>query len=229
MIENSPSGDSDDARSRWTYNSYGQRIFTKSRRFIVVKSGSRSCLAVPVTTYSGRGVSKNQIRKSDHCIAYSGSVTPCPRSDELPGPDEAGGGMQPIPIRIDPDDRMAKLDSMSRIDLSKPISVDHYNDVKNFGKVHPKSVEALLCQFRNVIGPSTIQITAAPSSGSVGVSERTRARHARAFDALIKGGISTKDASDYVNGYMRAERKLRAAARAEESDSEDGRGGGDAG
>lgn len=216
MIENSPGGnDPDDKSSRWTYNSYGQRIYTKARRFVVVRTGGRSCLVVPMTTYDGQGVAKLQVKKSDHCIAYSGATPPSLGPGELAEPPEMG--MQAFPIRIDPDDRQARLDPMSRIDFSKPLSVDFYVEVKNFGMVNPKSMAPLVSQFRNVMDPERMQRTTTP-----GPSASASSRHRRALDAMVRGGLTPQEAADYVNDFIRALRKNRSAARDSQSDSEKG-------
>lgn len=223
MYENSSGpGFHDDSSSGWTTNSYGQKIFTKARRFVVVRAASRACTAVPITTYAGLGVSKRGVKKSDHCIVHTGSA-PEPRATELPHPPELG--MQAIPIKVDVDDRSNRLDIMSRIDLSKPIAVDYYNEVKNFGKVHPYSLPALLSQFQNVMDPSRVQRPTATATSRPIALQSSRTRYLRAYSALINDGWPHQKATAYVNLAIRGARIARQDGEESSSDSEDqGRG-----
>lgn len=215
MIENSPGGDFDDGSSRWTYNSFGQKIFTKPRRFVIVRSGGPTCLAVPITSYGGRGVGKPGVKKSDHCIIYSGAQSPTPTGKELPEPPELG--MQALPIKVDADDRTVRLDEMSRVDFSKPVSVDSYTEVKNFGKVNPKSMHALVSQFQIVMGARPIPISAVTAPARLQIS---KAQHRRARNALVRGGWSVDEATEYVQDFVAALRRCRETDEESESGSD---------
>jgi hypothetical protein len=134
-------------------NHLGTRVFSKVRRFVVIRESDNYCSAVPINTYGGHGVAKRGVKKSDHAIIYTGKTEPRIRTDELPKPGEAG--MQPTPIRVDPDNPTEQLDPMSRIHLGAVTTVQHNIKVKAFGLVNPASADALQCQFRNVWGLST--------------------------------------------------------------------------
>lgn len=210
--------DADNASSSWTINSYGQWIYTKPRRFIVVRVLPQACLVVPITSYGSQGVGKQNVKKSDHCIAYTGRMAPEPMASETPVPTEQG--MQPYAIRINPDDREDKLDEMSRIDFSCPRKVDHYNVVKNFGKVHPDSMHALVVQFQNVMDPSRAR-QVLPSAQPIAILSAS-SKHRDAFHALINFGWTMQQAADYVNLNVRASRTNRTSAEPDSSGSEDG-------
>ena len=127
---------------------YGERVFSKVRRFVVIREGDMFCSALPIMTYGGRGVSKPGVRKSDHAIIFTGTSAPQPREDELPGRDEEP--MRGRPIFVVPDETNTSLDPMSRIDLVKIHTINHNLKVKSFGFVHPNYIEALKTQFASV-------------------------------------------------------------------------------
>lgn len=220
MVETTPAKDDSESAvtSGWTRNSYGLWIYTKPRRFIVVKSAGRSSLCVPIVTYGGQGVAKRGVTKSDHCIVHTGSIAPDPRPGELPHPPEQG--MQATPIRVDSDDRTIRLDEMSRIDFSKPVSVDDYNVVKNFGKVHPDSIQALVSQFRNVMDPSRVQRVHTTAVSRMIALESSRTRYLRAYSALINDGWPQQKAAAFVNCAVRGERLHHQGQEDSHSDSE---------
>lgn len=201
----------------WSVNTYGQWIHTKPRRFVVVRTDARTCLAVPITTYEGEGVAKSMIKKSDHCIAYTGQKPPSPTSDELPGPHEEG--MQPTPIRIEVDDPMFRLDPMSRIDFAKPRTVSHDTLVKRFGRVHSESIKALIDQFRAVLDPKRpertepIQLSSPPAGPAwPSILDGAEDRDRRAYQALVKDGVFTsQEACEYVWGFVQARRRAEAS------------------
>lgn len=181
-------------------------------------SGQLNCLCVPITTYGGRGVSKFGVKKANHCIVYTGSRAPESKAFELPQPPELG--MQAMPIRVDADDRTVRLDEMSRIDFAKPVNVEFYTVVKNFGKVHPHSIHALVSQFQNVMDPSRVRrVTAAVGRAPVGL-ESSRSRHWRAYSALVSVGWSHQQATAYVNMAVRGERVDHPGREEVSSDSE---------
>lgn len=208
MMANSPGrNENNDNSSAWTYNSYGQAIFTKSRRYVVVKSAGRSCLAVPITTYAGRGVAKPQVKKSDHCIAYSGAQAPTTTSRELPRPGEVG--MQPLPVKIDPDERGTRMDPMSRIDFASPVTVDFYNEVKNFGIVNPNFLHALVSQFQNVMDPSRVQRITAALAPMPAPLQSSSTKDMRAYSALINDGWTPEEACAYLNELVTVRREIK--------------------
>ncbi|KAK6442490.1 hypothetical protein LTR95_001284 [Oleoguttula sp. CCFEE 5521] len=127
---------------------YGERFHTKVRRFVVIRTSAKHCSALPINTYNGRGVSKPGVIKSDHTIIYSGRNCPDPDPAELPARGEAG--MRLDAIRVDPDDKVTKLDPMSRIDFGKVHTVEHNVKVKSFGNVHEMSRTDLERQFDSV-------------------------------------------------------------------------------
>ncbi|RMZ15901.1 hypothetical protein D0862_01462 [Hortaea werneckii] len=123
----------------------GLQAFSRVRRFIVVRSSPGYCSAIPIATYGGKGVSKPGANKNEHCIIYTGAHVPNPLPKELPSRGEPP--MQPIPIRVIPDNVAEKLDPTSRVDFGRVETIQYNIKVKAFGIVHGGSMQALHWQF----------------------------------------------------------------------------------
>ncbi|KAI7315193.1 hypothetical protein KC315_g11161 [Hortaea werneckii] len=115
-------------------------------------------------TYSGRGVGKPGVKKSEHCIIYTGHSSPLPLREEIPRDGEAG--MRLISIRVIPDDHVTKLDPVSRLDLGKPCTINHNIKVKPFGQVDALHLTALLSQFSLVWSVPSPSVHMPPPSGN---------------------------------------------------------------
>jgi hypothetical protein len=124
------------------------RIFTKVRRFVVIREGEGYCNGLPISTYGGRGVAKRGVTKAEHAIIYTGRTEPRVRTDELPGRREAG--MLATPIRVDPDNMNDQLDPMSRVDFGGVAKIQHNFKVKALGFVNSTSMHALQRHFREI-------------------------------------------------------------------------------
>ena len=138
--------------TRWepgiVLNHLGNRVFSKVRRFVVIREGSNYCHALPITTYSGRGVSKPGVVKSEHVIIYSSQPAAQPQQDELPKRGEAG--MRPVPIQVTLDSPSEVLEPMSRLNLGGVTMVQHNTKVQSFGKVCEASINDLQRQYEDV-------------------------------------------------------------------------------
>jgi hypothetical protein len=131
---------------------YGQHVFSKVRRFVVIRPGNAYCSALPIVSYGVRGVAMDGVASSEHAIIYTGTQAPGPTRDELP---ESGGiGMQNRALRVVPDNKGYKLDVMSRVDFGKVHTVHHNTKVKAIGMIHHSCMEALSSQFLAVWNPS---------------------------------------------------------------------------
>lgn len=60
-------------------------------------------------------------------------------------------------IRVDPDEREDKLDSMSRIDFGKPHTIHHNLKVRPFGMVNNRWMIHLINQYQAVMLEKPIQ------------------------------------------------------------------------
>ena len=128
--------------------SFGERVFSKVRRFVVVREGDTYCTCLAIVHHGNYGIGKSGVEKSDHGIVYTGQVAPEPLLEEAPRRGEEG--MRPEPIRINSDDPTGKLDAASRLDYRKVYTIEHNIKVKSFGQVHPGSMNELVYQFGNM-------------------------------------------------------------------------------
>ena len=131
-----------------TVGRFGERAFSKVRRFVVVREGDNYCSALPITSYGHRGVGKPGVNKSEHSVIHTTKNPPEPLPAELPLRGE--DGMRPHAIKVDSDDPIDKLEALSRLDYGNVHTIQHNIKVKAFGKVNPKSMFALTNQFGNV-------------------------------------------------------------------------------
>ncbi|KAI7477497.1 hypothetical protein KC351_g8798 [Hortaea werneckii] len=144
---NDRNGNSQDDRSALSTVRFGERVYSKIRRFVVVRGSDKYCSALPIMTYGGQGVAKPGVNKSEHAIIYTGHMAPQPTSHERPT--QGQKAMRPLAIRVDADNH-EQLHVMSRIHFGKVYTVEHNVKVKPFGKVHPHFLRALEVQFRSV-------------------------------------------------------------------------------
>ena len=102
----------------------------------------------PMATYRGQGVSKPSVKKSEHCIIFTGSHVPPLTSAETPKRDERP--LKPLPVRVITTDRAEELDPMSRLNLGERRPL-HYNvRVRDVGKVAEDFESNLLDQYHKV-------------------------------------------------------------------------------
>lgn len=126
----------------------GELLISKVLHFVVIREGDKYCIALPITTYSGRGLAQDGVVKSEHALIYTGSNSPQLRPDELPSRGESG--MRSQPIRVDPETRMDRLDPLSRIDFGGVHQVSHNVKTKSMGFVSRESIRILQSHFSNV-------------------------------------------------------------------------------
>ncbi|GAB1740395.1 hypothetical protein NU219Hw_g5500t1 [Hortaea werneckii] len=142
----------------------GQREFSRVRRFVVVRAATSYCSALPIVSYGGRGVGKPGVKKSEHCIIYTGQSAPVPLREEIPQRGESG--MRLVSIRVIPNDATARLDPASRLDLGKPHTISHNIRVKAFGQVDASHLAALLSEFYLVWSVTSPSVHMPPPSGN---------------------------------------------------------------
>ncbi|KAK6442484.1 hypothetical protein LTR95_001278 [Oleoguttula sp. CCFEE 5521] len=139
---NSKKSDSggDGAGSIVTEGNYRELVFSKVRRFVVIRAGERSCSALPIITYT-RHLSPASAA-SEQGVIYS-DEQPHGEPHDLPG-------LLPRAVRVQLDSPSVRLESRTLIDYSEVHTVDHHLKVKSLGQVDEHSAEALLQQFRDV-------------------------------------------------------------------------------
>ena len=120
---------------------FGERIFHKTRRFVVIREGDTYCLGLPIMTYAGQGVAKANVNKSEHLVIHTGKQAPKPLDTELPRRGEVG--LRVETIRVIADLRTEALSALSRLHLGKVSTIEHNVKVRNIGKVHEQSMQTL--------------------------------------------------------------------------------------
>ncbi|SMR49289.1 unnamed protein product [Zymoseptoria tritici ST99CH_1E4] len=128
----------------------GEMVYSKVRRFVVIREAGDHCNVIPIVSYGGQGVGKRGVTKSDHSIIHTTTKPPREMSGETPAPREEG---MRSPIRVTPDNPVTnRLDEQSRLNYSKVSSIPHNVKVKPVGVVHPGSMRALRSNFYGVWG-----------------------------------------------------------------------------
>jgi hypothetical protein len=113
----------------------GGRIFSETRRFVVVRSGHGYALCCPIQTYQKRGTTKSRINVENHAIVYAaGSEPKLLPEEELPG-------MGSFPIVME--DKSVTVDQSSRLNFGKVYTVEHNIKVRNVGKINKESLSRL--------------------------------------------------------------------------------------
>ncbi|OQO07342.1 hypothetical protein B0A48_07039 [Cryoendolithus antarcticus] len=127
---------------------FGERVYSKVRPFVVIRQATAHCICVRIISYSGQGVSKKGVNKSEHAIIYDGNGTPNP----MPGEEPEGleQPMQAIAIRILSDRSDFRLAPASRLDFGRIYTVEYNVKAKATGTVHATSMQPLIKQFKTV-------------------------------------------------------------------------------
>ncbi|KAK4623991.1 hypothetical protein CLAFUW4_05682 [Fulvia fulva] len=186
----------------------GERVYSKVRRFVVVRASANYCSALPIATYGSQGVGKPGVKKSEHAIIHTGRDAPSPQASEAPARGAGESPMRSMPIRVVPDDPRELLDPLSRIDFGKIHTVQHNIKARPMGMVHPSSMNALTSQFDSVwasSGRASSSRTAAAAPPTAVPEAMLRAREEQARPSERAGN---KDGSG--DDEAEAERALQA-------------------
>jgi hypothetical protein len=175
-------------------NQFNERVFSKVRRFVVVREGAQYCSALPISTYNGQGVARPRVVKSDHAIIYAGPDAPHPRLEEFPSREEAP--MRSIPIRVDLDNASEKLDPMCRINFAGIHMIQHNVKTKSVGVVNKNSLADLQLQFNSVF--NKVPMAARPTSDRGKVRNDQQA--GSSAGALVAAGTTGATASAVCDG-----------------------------
>lgn len=175
----------------WSKNNFGEWVFSKVRRFVVVREDQFHCVALPISTYSQQGVAKRGVRKADHAIIFTGKHPPRVAASEIP--DRGEPPLLSRPIRVIPDQPTDSLDPMSRLNFGNPVTIPHNVKVKSFGMVHRDSLQYFKYQFRQVL--TADEQISAPIASQPGSDNSLRTK---ALDSLIESGWRREDAIEIL-------------------------------
>lgn len=186
----------------WSVNTYGEPVFSKTRRFVVIRGGELAATVIPITTYGGQGLTKERICVEDHGLIRSDKNAAAPK--DIP----KGRAIQPTPIIVDHDSPTTKLDDLSRLNYGAPSTVHHWCKVKSIGMVNRGSMVVLLAQFYNVsmlpdkgLAVPVPWMTTNASGGTLTAQpDDIHALMARAVHDLVKAGWPTEKAVLIVQG-----------------------------
>lgn len=120
-------------------NPFNEKVYSKVRRFVVIREGPTSVTALPIISYGSRGVAKPGIKKSDHAIIYTGNE-PAPMEGETPG-------LKSEAIKVQPAGLGERLKDESRIDFGKVYTIEHDIKTRPFGKVDPAFMQTLRMHY----------------------------------------------------------------------------------
>jgi hypothetical protein len=117
--------------------SYGEKVFSKIRRFVVIRYVDRYCICLPVTTYDGRGLKKRGINLSDHGLIYTGQEPESP----------PGITLRPVKLLPSTSERMA---DPSYVNYARCYSIETNIKVKDGGRLSDESCRLLYENYKTV-------------------------------------------------------------------------------
>ncbi|OAP64079.1 hypothetical protein AYL99_00051 [Fonsecaea erecta] len=126
-----------------TKGPYEQQIFSKVRRFAVVKMGHGFSWAIPINSYNSQGTTRKSFDDQDrqaHSIIYMKGTEPTLLTNEPP--------MMKTPIEVDGAGENKKLHEASRIRFDKVSTIEHNVKVDNVGRVSEASMPYFLSYWR---------------------------------------------------------------------------------
>jgi hypothetical protein len=120
--------------------SYNERVYTKIRRFVVIRERIHSCLCLPLYTYGGQGTTKSDVRSQDHALVYSSDqqAPPSPSGDEV---------LEKEPFAIVVEDPTEQIDAMTRMNFSQVYTIQHNVKVAKVGRIAKDQLDRLNSYF----------------------------------------------------------------------------------
>ncbi|KAF1951930.1 hypothetical protein CC80DRAFT_495806 [Byssothecium circinans] len=119
----------------------GRPVFSKPMLWVVINTFARHWVCLPINTYRGQGTTKPGLAPGDHGIAYDsrGEATLLPGEDHLDA----------YAIVVNPR-KQTMIDPASRIDFSKPSSIDKYQQMSEIGMIDHSHLQAFQEHFLRV-------------------------------------------------------------------------------
>ncbi|KAF2122597.1 hypothetical protein BDV96DRAFT_2571 [Lophiotrema nucula] len=123
---------------------YGQNVFAKTGRFVVIRPRSGHCLCLPIQTYSGRATSKPGLKANDHAALVR-------NGEEVQyHPEEAPLTKEPFRLIVEGED--VDISPMSRINFGKVTTIENNVQVRTIGRIHPACLPNLERYFLESLG-----------------------------------------------------------------------------
>lgn len=121
---------------------HGQWVYSKIRRFVVVKQNDRSCQCLPVTTYGGKGVQKGGINLNAHGLIHNvDEVVP-----DFPDISKRS-------LKVKPAKNGERLSNNSIINYGRAYCVDTNVKVKDLGELNHESKKWLKRYYKEMQFP----------------------------------------------------------------------------
>jgi len=159
--------------------SYRNKIFSKIRRFIVIKSMKGHCLCLPVLTYSGRGVTKPGVHAHEHAPLYIEGRRPQLLDEEW------DRGLTRKAIAVVPDRRSDELHPVSRLNYAKVYTIEYNVKVCSVGQVSKRSEWDLTQAYNEIHPPLEMRGSPPPPAASSSYSDNYPAVSTSFFDSAF--------------------------------------------
>ncbi|PQE33349.1 heterokaryon incompatibility protein [Rutstroemia sp. NJR-2017a WRK4] len=162
----------------------GTNVYSEIRRFVVIREGKGYSLCLPVHTYGGQGALKPRLNAEEHAAVYVKGTEPMVQKEEEMT-------VEPFPVIVEnTDDNDCKvLHPMSRINLGKIYTVEHYSRVLKIGRVDPEH----LVRLRQCAGVNSVPKTAPLQVDDKGGSQLDVGKGTSNVDKTGAGGNARSD------------------------------------
>jgi hypothetical protein len=105
---------------------FGEKVYSKIRYFVVVREMQGCCLCLSLNTYNFQGTAKERIRVEDYAAVYPSGGRPTTRVDEQ---------LVKGPFQITVEDAQERLSPMSRLNFGRVYTVEHNVKVLKVGYI----------------------------------------------------------------------------------------------
>ncbi len=130
-----PAGNvSDDEEPYVIASHFGQKAYTKVRRFVVVREMQACCLCLALYTYKGQGTLKIGVKSQDHAAVFAAGGSPTTKPGEVMDKD-------PFPIIVE--NWRETVDPMSRLNFGRVYTVEHNVKVLKVGRIPDEDLSRL--------------------------------------------------------------------------------------
>jgi hypothetical protein len=130
-----------------TTNVYGQNIFAKLGRFVVIRKKAGHSLCLPIHTYSGRATTKYGVNPNDHTALVRDGYAPFYIDGER---------LAKKPLFLKLEDPAIDISPASRVNFGKVTNFDDGIKVRTIGRIVPGSLKRLERYFRESIGVNNL-------------------------------------------------------------------------
>jgi hypothetical protein len=147
MLWTEPTGDKTDGDPTFVSTVvFGERVYSKIRRFVVIKEGTRDCQCLPLSTFGGLGTKKPGLKQSDYAAIYeAGREGGRRRGRRAPSFPEEPGLKKALAIFLEAKET---IHQMSRINFKKVYTIEHNVKAKKIGRIVDDDLDRFKHYFR---------------------------------------------------------------------------------